>query len=247
MCVVTPRIESPALSQEAARLPAFEMKFVVPEADARAAEQQLRPHLALDPHADPSRGNAYRITSVCFDTPNFDVYYRTDGQRARKFRIRRYGEERLVFLERKTKRSQQVRKRRVGVPQAELGWLDGAAAPDWPGLWFARRLELRGLRPVCRITYERTAYVGSGPGGPVRVTFDRGARGREAAGPNPEPFAGGPALLDDEVILEFKFLGALPALFKDAIEGLRLTPRAGSKYRRCVDALGLAGRSPAHA
>ena len=52
--------------------------------------------------------------------------------------------------------------------------------------------------------------------------------------------ADGPRLLEDEVITEFKFLGAMPAAFKEVVEGLRLSPRSVSKYRRCVEAVGLA-------
>jgi hypothetical protein len=48
-------------------------------------------------------------------------------------------------------------------------------------------------------------------------------------------------VLADEVITEFKFLGAMPTAFKDLVEGLRLAPRSVSKYRRCVEAVGLVG------
>lgn len=229
-----PALESPALYHGAARAPAFEVKYVLTEDEAREVERRLRPRLAPDPH-----GDAYRITSVYFDTPGFAVYHRGEGHRSRKYRVRRYGAEPTAFLELKTKRGGQVKKRRTQVPLDGLAWLAGPVPPDWPGAWFARRLALRGLRPVCRVTYERVAYVGSSASGPVRLTFDRAAHGLAADGPNPEPFAGGPPLLDGEVVVEFKFLGAMPAVFKDAVAALRLSARSGSKYRRCVDALDL--------
>jgi hypothetical protein len=72
------------------------------------------------------------------------------------------------------------------------------------------------------------------------VTFDRAARGAAASGHDLEHVTEGPPLLGDEVIAEFKFLGAMPAAFKEVIEGLRLNPRSVSKFRRCVEAVGLA-------
>jgi hypothetical protein len=48
----------------------------------------------------------------------------------------------------------------------------------------------------------------------------------------------GKSLLRDEVIVEFKFLGAMPTVFKSVVEGLRLLPMSVSKYRRCMEALG---------
>ena len=232
---------SPGLYRDEGRTPAFEVKFLLSSAEAREVEQRLRGRLAPDPHADPALGGAYRVTSVYFDTPGFDVYRRADGFRRRKYRVRRYGADPTAFLERKTKREQRVRKRRTALGLAELSRVLGDVPADWEGAWFARQLAKRGLRPVCRVSYDRIALVGTGPDGPVRVTFDRSARGAAAGEPHPHPVADGPALLGDEVITEFKFLAAMPAVFKDLVEGLRLAPQAVSKYRRCVEAVGLVG------
>ncbi len=229
--------ESPALA--GFRVPAYELKFLLTEAQAGEVEAMLRDHLALDPHADPTLGSAYRVTSVYFDTPRFDVYHRAAGHRTHKFRLRRYGSDPAVYLERKSKRAGRVWKRRTAVPLAGLDGLSGTA-DDWPGAWFARQLTARGLRPVCRVTYERTAFVGAGPDGPVRLTMDRFARG--LASPTAgrvEPFDGGLPLLDRGVIVEFKFLAAMPALFKEVVAALRLAPSGVSKYRRCAAAAGL--------
>jgi len=232
-------LESPALYQDIAETPAFEVKFLVTEAEAAEVERRLRSRLAPDPYADPDMGGAYQVTSVYFDTPAFDVYRRSVRFRRRKYRVRRYGGDPTVFLERKVKRKQRVRKRRTSVPLAELEVLAGAAPDGWPAAWFAHQLAARGLRPVCRVSYDRVALIGTSHDGPIRVTFDRAARGSAAHGPAPEPVANGVSLLSGEVIAEFKFLAAMPAAFKDVIEGLRLGPRPVSKYRRCVKAIGL--------
>jgi hypothetical protein len=233
------RHESPALAGSGA--PAYEMKFLLSEPQARAVEAMLRGRLALDPHADPALGG-YRVTSVYFDTPAFDVYRRAADHRGHKFRLRRYGSDPTAYLERKTKRNGQVWKRRSAVPVAELAHLTDGHADEWPGAWFAWHLAAGGLRPVCRVTYERTAFVGAGPDGPIRLTLDRAAHGLASASPpQVEPFAGGLPLLDGEVIAEFKFLSAMPHLFKAVIGELRLTPSGVSKYRRCAEAAGLVG------
>jgi VTC domain len=232
-------LDSPALYQDFAETPAFEVKFLLTAAEAAEVERRLRTRLAPDPFADPALGGAYWVTSVYFDTPAFDVYRRSDGFRRRKYRVRRYGGAPTVFLERKVKRKQQVRKKRTAVPLGELDVLSNSAPDGWPAAWFAQQLAARGLRPVCRVSYERIALVGTSHDGPIRVTFDRAARGSATRGPAPDPVANGVSLLCDEVVAEFKFLAAMPAAFKEVIEGLRLGPRPVSKYRRCVDAVGL--------
>jgi len=228
---------SPGLYRSNGSLPAFEVKFLLTEAEAVEAEQRVRSRLTPDPHADGT--GAYRVTSVYFDTPAWDVYRRSDRFRRRKYRVRRYGTSPTVFLERKSKKQQRIRKRRTDLPLADLATLSNSPT-DWPGAWFARQVAARGLRPVCRVSYHRVALVGSCPDGPIRVTFDRTAHGGLARGLTPESVIDGHSLLDSEVIVEFKFLASMPVLFKDVIEGLRLGPRPVSKYRRCVEAVGLA-------
>jgi hypothetical protein len=237
-------LDSPALYRGEAAVPAYEIKFLLSESEAREVERRLRSRMALDPHADPAMGNTYLVTSVYFDTPAFDVFRRSEGFRRRKFRVRQYGSAPTVFLEQKTKSQQRVRKRRTAVPIEELPVLDGAAN-GWPGAWFGARLTARGLRPVCRVSYQRLAFVGASPDGPLRLTFDRAAHGAAADGAQPKRVANGSTLLNDEVIAEFKFLGAMPAVFKSVIEGLQLTSRPVSKYRRCVEAVGLAHHTEA--
>jgi hypothetical protein len=212
--------------------PAFELKFLLTEDQARAIEARAARRLTLDPHADPALGNAYQTTSVYTDTPHFEVLSRAGTLGRRKYRVRRYGAGEPVFLERKTKSGDRVRKRRSAVPAVELAALTTPeSAPDWAGNWFHRQLVARHLRPVCRVTYERVAYMGTGEGGPVRLTFDRRIRGVLAEGWAVEPVGPTPALLDGRVICEFKFRLALPALFKGLIEDLGLTPSTVSKYR----------------
>jgi hypothetical protein len=250
-----PTLESPSLFAPGAgaapdRAAAYEVKFLLTEDAAREVEARVRGRLAPDPHADPALGGAYRTTSLYTDTPDFAVFRRLGGRAGSKFRVRRYGAAGPVFLERKDKDGDRVRKCRAPVGPGELGVLaDPNAPPGWAGGWFHRQLGRRGLRPVCRVTYDRVAYLGQADGGTVRVTFDRAARGEPADGWDVTPVAGGPELLPGRVICEFKFRLAMPLVFKEIVGALGLAPAAVSKYRRFVLAAGLApaGGGPADA
>ena len=120
------------------------------------------------------------------------------------------------------------------------------AVLTWPGHWFHRRLLARGLGPACLMGYERTAYTAVTAEGPLRLTLDRNLRGAPAAAWDVTPVEGGLAFLPGQVILEFKYRTALPALFKELLAEFRLTPGRVSKYRRCLEAWGLSrGRKEA--
>jgi hypothetical protein len=58
------------------------------------------------------------------------------------------------------------------------------------------------------------------------------------------PADGGVPPLAGQQILELKYQHAMPAAFKDLVVRHALVPRAVSKYRLAVAALGLAGKSP---
>jgi hypothetical protein len=220
--------------------PAFELKFLLDPARSREAEDWARQCLTLDPHGDIALGGAYWTTSLYCDTPELDVYHRSPSYKRRKFRLRRYGVGPAVFLERKTKAGDRVAKRRVAVADAELAMLaHPMSLVTWPGHWFHRRLVARRLGPACRISYQRTAYVGAGADGPLRLTLDRRLRGLLTTEWDVTAFEGGQPLLDGQVILELKFRSALPRLFKELVTSLRLSPRAVSKYRLCREAWGL--------
>jgi hypothetical protein len=218
---------------------AFEMKFLLSDEHARAVEDWARGCLALDPHADPALGG-YRTSSVYLDTAGLDVFYGSPGFKRRKFRIRRYGTEAVVFLERKARSGDRVRKRRACIPETELAFLEEAAAtPMWPGHWFRTRLLVRGFRPVCLIGYDRVAFMASTSEGLVRLTLDRRVRGAPTGSLTPGVLTGGLPFLEGQTILELKFQAVLPSLFRRLIQDHGLTPAAVSKYRLCVRAWAL--------
>ena len=219
---------------------AHEVKFLLTEETARELEQRATGGMILDPHTDPALGNAYRTTTLYCDSPTFHVFHGIGPGRKRKHRVRRYGLADFAFLERKTKRGSQVTKRRTTILLEELTALsEPPCGSEWPGEWFRERLQKRAMRPVCRVTYDRTAYAGDTAEGPLRLTFDRRLRGQTSFGWDLTPVLHGPDLLEGLVIVEFKFEGALPSMSKQVIEALRLEPKSASKYRRCVLGTGL--------
>lgn len=231
--------ESPSLATSENGVPAFELKFLLDEARARQVEDWARQRLTLDPHGDPTLGGAYRTTSLYCDTPELDVFRRSPSYKRRKFRVRRYGSLPWAFVERKSRWGDRVAKRRTALPEEELVHLaHPMSLVTWPGHWFHRRLIARRLSPACRISYQRTAYVGSCPESPLRLTLDRRIHGILTNDWTLAPFEGGLSLLAGQVILEFKFRQALPLPFKEVITDQRLSPLSVSKYRRCREAWG---------
>jgi hypothetical protein len=168
---------SPSLARVACGAPAYELKFLLGQAQAERVECWARRHLAFDPHADPARGHAYRVHTLYLDTPRLDVFHRAPSYKRHKFRVRQYGDEPFVFLERKTKTGDRVAKRRTRVADDELARLDGFSPDaDWAGHWFRRRLGTRGLRPSYQVSYDRVAHVGHSADGPLRLTLDHRVR-----------------------------------------------------------------------
>jgi hypothetical protein len=230
---------SPSLLGVVGGAAAYELKLLLTDALAAQVELWARERLAFDPHADPALENAYRIHTLYLDTEALDGYRRTPTFARRKFRIRRYGTEPCLFLERKTRSGRRVRKRRTPIMDAELDRVH-LPQPDgtWEGSWFQRRLLARRLQPACQITYDRVAHVGMENDSPLRLTLDRGIVGARASAWDVTEPREGKRLLAGQVVLELKYRSTLPALFKRLIHEFRLTPQPVSKYRRCIEAWG---------
>jgi hypothetical protein len=215
------------------------MKFLFDESRAREVESRIATCLSPDPHSDPKLRNAYHISTVYCDTPEFDVFHRVGSHRRRKYRLRRYGNQPLVFQERKTKRGERVRKRRATIDDQDVFSLSAFSTDsDWPGHWFHKQMVQRRLEPVCCVQYLRTAFVGAGDEGPLRLTFDRDVRTRLVNDWALPSSVDGIPVLTGQVVCEFKFRGNLPALFKGVIQELALEPTGVSKFRHCFRAAG---------
>jgi hypothetical protein len=232
---------SPSLDVRESREFASEIKFQVPEFAGEEILEWGRSRLAPDPNASQDGQNgAYQITSLYFDTEDYDVYHRNGSFGRSKYRIRRYGPGKTVFLERKLKTRGLVSKRRAAVGVEELSRLQGADPDaDWPGFWYHQRLIARRLKPICQVGYQRIARVGMTQYGPIRLTIDRGVRTVPLDLVAFSDEAPGVLLSEDQFIVEFKFRVDMPVLFKELVEKFALTPKRISKYRLAVVALGL--------
>jgi hypothetical protein len=235
--------ESPSLAASAGEIPAYELKFLLTETQAAEVEERARRFLFLDPHADPVNGNGYATTSIYCDTSTYDVFHRRGAGKRRKHRLRSYNQAAWVFLERKIKWGDRVKKLRTMIPDNELPRLAlGMSATTWPGHWFHRYLLRRGLSPVCRIAYDRLAFVGRSAEGPMRLTLDRRIRGVLAGDWDLGPLEDGRTILTNQVICEFKYQVFLPSLFKEILQAMQLTPRPVSKYRTFLRHFGPPGQ-----
>jgi len=225
--------------------PAYELKFLIEEYQAPGVIAWARQNLRCDSHVDTSLGDAYQIFSLYFDTPALDTFHRRRPFRRSKYRLRRYGAEAVLYLERKRKAGDRVQKERTQI-RADLALRQDTDAPlRWPGLWFAQQFQARDLKPLCQVNYERAAYVGGSTEDPIRLTLDRHLRCAPATeGTVQEPRKHRP-LLPGKRILELKYRGRLPRLFKLAMHELGLDPRPVSKYRLSVEAWNLSSSARA--
>lgn len=218
---------------------AYELKFLLPESVAGLVLAWAGKQLVADPNGNSSIRGCYRVNSLYFDTTELDVYHRKGSYGRCKYRVRRYGQESSIFLERKLKTRGQVGKRRTRIGDEELAFLAGGPEnPGWDGFWFHRRLLARRLIPQCQIAYERAALIGMSNEGPIRLTVDRDARAFPTNNLNVADNGAWVSILSGHCILELKYRLAMPALFQTLVQELALNPQPVSKYRLSVQAFG---------
>ena len=111
---------------------ASEIKFLICPALADQIRDWARGRLAPDPNAAGASGDAYPVTSLYLDTERFDVFHRKGSFGRSKYRVRRYGQSEIAFLERKLKTGGLLTKRRSIVKLDELEQL--ASAESKPAL-----------------------------------------------------------------------------------------------------------------
>jgi hypothetical protein len=213
---------------------ATERRYVVPRSKARAVLAWIRRELAPDPNGAGEHADAYRVHTLYFDTPQRDVLLRRGSYGRAKYRIRRYGEGDIAFLERKLRSGNMLVKWRSDVPVDELSqWSAGGPGAQNQAArsrWFFRRVSARGLMPVCQMTYTRVARVASNADGICRLTVDDGLEYQHADGLEFGAAAGAPLLLES-VIIELKYAVAPPPAFKAFVEHFALVDVPFSKYR----------------
>ena len=217
---------------------ASEIKFLIDPAVAPRIRDWARANLQPDPHGSGPFGDEYQITSLYFDTRHFDVFHRRRSYGRAKYRVRRYGNADMVFLERKLRKPGLLVKRRTvesleGLDRLQESPLDAT----WAGNWFHRRLLIRRLHPVCQVSYHRIARTSDGSDGTARLTLDSGLRAVPA---HESRFSLDPGVpfLEHRMVLELKYRVHLPAIFRRLVEEFALRTETASKYRLGMTALG---------
>jgi hypothetical protein len=219
------------------RASASEIKFLLDERQAPAVRAWARANLQPDPHGGGPFADAYTTSTLYFDTRQLDVFNRRSSFGRAKYRVRRYGDAPSVFFERKLRQPGVLIKRRTvdsidALQRLELNEADAG----WVGRWFHRRLLARRLRPVCQVTYDRTARIVSTAEGLVRLTLDDNLRATAVEAPVFVRDAGEPFLAGHN-ILELKYHARVPAVFRRLIEEFALKPQTASKYRLATAAV----------
>jgi hypothetical protein len=218
------------------RAHAFEIKFVVNEQMGERIRAWARTFLDADPHGTGPFRDEYRTSTLYFDTAEGHVFHRKGSYGRAKYRIRRYEDSDTVFVERKLRRPGMLVKRRTQVAMQELEhWAGNDASYLSSAEWFRDRTAIRALKPVCQISYHRTARVIDAGMGLARLTIDDSLR---VAGVSSARFSSEPGkLILPGLILELKFKSHVPALFKRLVEDCNLRPQTASKYRLGMAAL----------
>jgi len=230
------RLVSPTVD-ESHPTTAYEIKYLINADTVEFVRRWASEHLSLDPHACPDNECGYLTTTLYLDTPTLDVFHRGTGHKRRKYRIRRYGDAAEAFVECKTRRGDATAKQRCNIHLDQVARLGSREAGNgWAAEGFRSEIEKRGLLPICRISYLRSAWMTPTATGPIRLTIDRQIRGTPADDWQLTPVNDGRQILEQQFILEFKFRETMPKLFKSLLEQAPLSGAAVSKYRRWMQA-----------
>ncbi|QDU02146.1 VTC domain protein [Gimesia chilikensis] len=217
----------------------IELKFLVTPEVSRQVRNWAREEMDPDPHCTPAIGDSYAINTLYLDTPSLDIFHKTRSGGTTKYRLRRYAAESVIWLETKSKRNNVVQKSRTSIPASQLAWLQQSlpTVENWPGDWFRKRIQQRGLKPSALVHYQRFARVAPNQNQTIRLTIDNRLAGQKSNHWNipAQPTDRSELCLGGEII-ELKFHDILPPLFKRLLLEIPLISTGFSKYRTAVSA-----------
>lgn len=224
------------------KLKRFEMKFRIDAEMSESVKTWARDHLGVDENCNAKCGDTYDINTLYLDTPEFDILNGTGRVGRAKHRVRRYGNEDALWLETKRKKKMVVRKNRTALhesdfaPQRQLDPND-VRCDDW----FVQRIAKRQLQPAAQIVYRRFARTSMLNGQALRLTIDSSMFASAVTGwrvPRSSPMGTKPQMaFGDCEILELKFNGPMPHLFKMLLQEFTLPMSGFSKYRTAMQTL----------
>jgi hypothetical protein len=221
----------------------YELKYLIPEAQAVAIAEQIRPFMRPDRH---SATGEYPLVSLYLDSDGLQLCRESrEGLKNRyKLRIRSYSDDPAVpcFFEIKRRIDQVIVKSRARVPREAVGpLLENRVRPAALGVGDSQNLEqflfyqeqLRAA-PVLRVRYLRQAFE-SRAEDDVRITFDRRLSLQVTRGPvlglNGPGWQRPP---EHAVVLEIKFTDVYPVWINRLVRQFGLRQQSMSKYVRLV-------------
>ena len=221
-----------------------EMKLLVAPGARDTLIAELAGRLRADPHGDAL--GRYRTTSLYYDTPALDGYWRR-LQRVplrRKLRVRTYeSAEGGAYVEIKQREGNRIGKSRLRLPLGDalalcaLEPVSVSSPADMHVAEDVRRIVAdQGLRPTCVLRYHRHAFGGGPDEGDLRVTLDSELdyRFRDLV---PEARGGSwdGRLPDDLCVMEIKVASTVP-YWLSLLAGRHALLQGVSKYGLAVEA-----------
>lgn len=221
----------------------WEWKVLLSAAEAERATAFARAHLAPDPYAVRGADLGYEVASTYLGPAPGPRAAERPSRLPSRYRVRRYGDDRCVWLERKGGEAGRVDKRRAPCDATAAEGGLSALPADHPGRAWAEEVQALGLVPQVVVSYLRAAWVLPASG--ARLTIDRALRARPAVRRVPESVEGGVPLRGpsgaEPCVLELKFDAAPPAAFERLLRQEGWAPRPWSK---CGAALRTLRRAP---
>lgn len=169
-----------------------ELKYIIAANQIEALVNDLMPYAERDPYA--SQNGGYRITSLYFDTIDYQCYWqKLDGTNyRRKLRLRIYGESihenQNCYVEIKEKTGRVTRKRRMDLPYnvaetlCQTGEIPDECVSEHNQALVDEICHIAfsfQMQPACVVSYDRLAFNGHGDyNQDLRITFDTNMRGR---------------------------------------------------------------------
>ncbi len=212
-----------------------EIKYVISWTDFYRVQKRLACFLTPDAYGGP---DGYRVRSLYFDSiTDRDLHDTLFGlMEKRKIRLRIYSpQDERVKLEYKCKSGTDGVKKTLTISRDQARQMMAGdyrflrEADDALSRQLYTRLLSGGYSPKSIVEYSRKAYLY--PVGNVRITFDT----QTAGGCVPDAFfdenlALYPLLPPDVGVLEVKYTGFLPGIFKEVISNLDYLSTSNSKY-----------------
>lgn len=217
----------------------FEYKYLI----ERSEEEKLLLVLGNALKRETGTGGCYQTRSLYFDDYWNRAYEekRTGSANRHKYRIRIYDyQDELIKLECKSKQGNYIYKESLPLKRVEYEWLINGSYQfllyKSNSLYKKFYIECISnyLRPKVIVDYQRDAYFYGENG--IRITFDHNVRagvlGFDLFDPSIPTFE---ALNPNQVVLEVKFTGNLPAALLTALPPESSQLRTFSKYVLCCE------------